>query len=203
MILQHYEEHGEAFVSRTVTGDESWVFHNTPRARLNQWPGSILTLQSKTSSRQCSFQGKWLLLFSAMFRVFCWFGFTPLGSTINAAAYHETLKTLKEAIQQKDLDVDQRSSSFAQQCSTSQCCSNHKCLDLLGWEVLPQPQHRPGLHHQTSICSQRWRSTSEVSTSTPTKMSKWSQEMFMCPRCIFFLEGFDKLINWYIAIISI
>jgi hypothetical protein len=29
MLLQCYE-HGEAFLSRTVTGDETWVFHYTP-----------------------------------------------------------------------------------------------------------------------------------------------------------------------------
>jgi hypothetical protein len=27
MLLQRYEEHGEAFLSRTVTGDDTWVFH--------------------------------------------------------------------------------------------------------------------------------------------------------------------------------
>jgi hypothetical protein len=33
MLLQHYEEHGEAFLSRNVTGDETWVFHYTPESR--------------------------------------------------------------------------------------------------------------------------------------------------------------------------
>jgi hypothetical protein len=33
MLLQRYEEHGEAFLSRIVTGDETWVFHNTPDSR--------------------------------------------------------------------------------------------------------------------------------------------------------------------------
>jgi hypothetical protein len=30
LLLQRYEEHGEALFSRTVTGDETWVFHYTP-----------------------------------------------------------------------------------------------------------------------------------------------------------------------------
>jgi hypothetical protein len=30
MLLQSYEEYGEAFLSRIVTGDETWVFHYTP-----------------------------------------------------------------------------------------------------------------------------------------------------------------------------
>jgi hypothetical protein len=33
MLLQRYEEHVEAFLSRTVTGDETWVFHYTPDSK--------------------------------------------------------------------------------------------------------------------------------------------------------------------------
>jgi hypothetical protein len=33
MLLRRYEEHGEAFVSKVVTGDETWVFHYTPESK--------------------------------------------------------------------------------------------------------------------------------------------------------------------------
>jgi hypothetical protein len=33
MLLQRYEEHGEAFLSRIVTGDETWVFHYSPEGK--------------------------------------------------------------------------------------------------------------------------------------------------------------------------
>jgi hypothetical protein len=33
MLLQHHKEHGEAFLSRIVTGDETWVFHYTPESK--------------------------------------------------------------------------------------------------------------------------------------------------------------------------
>jgi len=29
MFLQHYEKHGEAFLSRIFTEDETWVLHST------------------------------------------------------------------------------------------------------------------------------------------------------------------------------
>jgi hypothetical protein len=52
MLLQHYEEHGEAFLSRTVTGDETWVFHYTPesKAELMTWkhPHSPVNKKFKT-----------------------------------------------------------------------------------------------------------------------------------------------------------
>jgi hypothetical protein len=33
MLLQCHEEHGEAFLSRTVTGHETWVFYYTPESK--------------------------------------------------------------------------------------------------------------------------------------------------------------------------
>jgi hypothetical protein len=33
MLIQRYEEHGEAFLSRIVTGDETWVFHYIPESK--------------------------------------------------------------------------------------------------------------------------------------------------------------------------
>jgi hypothetical protein len=52
MLFQCYEEHGEAFVSRIVTGDETWVFHYTPesKAELMTWkhPHSPVKKKFKT-----------------------------------------------------------------------------------------------------------------------------------------------------------
>jgi hypothetical protein len=61
--------------------------------------------------------------------------FTPPGSTINTYAYQKTLKTQGGYSAQETRIVDQRtrSSSFARQCSTSQCC----LLNSWGWEILP------------------------------------------------------------------
>jgi hypothetical protein len=33
MLLRRYEEHGEAFLSRIVTGDKTYVFHYTPESK--------------------------------------------------------------------------------------------------------------------------------------------------------------------------
>jgi hypothetical protein len=35
MLLQHYGKHGEAVSCRTVTRNESWVFHETPESKVN------------------------------------------------------------------------------------------------------------------------------------------------------------------------
>jgi len=95
--------------------------------------------------------------------------FIPPSSTANASAYQETLNRLKEAIQKRDQD-----------------CWPQKffCTTMLNLTLLPQLwiPWTPGAgeffhinhtvlicHHWTSTCSQRWKSTSEVSDSTPGK----------------------------------
>jgi hypothetical protein len=62
MLLQRYEEHGEAFLSRIVTGDETWVFHYTleSNAELMTWKHLHSPVKKK------------LLLFSGMFTEFFW-----------------------------------------------------------------------------------------------------------------------------------
>jgi hypothetical protein len=55
-------------------------------------------------------------------------------------------------------------------------------------------------HCWTSICSQRWKSTSEVSDSTPVKTLMKSRCGYVA-RAHFFST--KDLINWYIAVISV
>jgi hypothetical protein len=56
MLLQRYEEHGEAFLSRTGTGDENWDFHYTPESKAESmtWkhPHSSVIKKFKTVQSQ-------------------------------------------------------------------------------------------------------------------------------------------------------
>jgi hypothetical protein len=56
-------------------------------------------------------------------------------------------------------------------------------------------------HHRTSIYSQRWKSTSDVSASTPMKMFKIKSRNGYMPRTLFFST--KDLTNWYITMISV
>jgi hypothetical protein len=49
MLLQRYKQHGEAFLSRIVTGDETWVLHYTPesKAELMTWKHSHYPVKKK------------------------------------------------------------------------------------------------------------------------------------------------------------
>jgi hypothetical protein len=56
MLLQLYEEHGEAFLSRIVIGDETWVLHYTAESKAESmtWkhPHSPVKNKFKTVSRK-------------------------------------------------------------------------------------------------------------------------------------------------------
>jgi hypothetical protein len=55
MLLQRYEQHFEAFLSRTVTGDETWVFHCTPERKVESmtWKHPHSPAKKKFKMVQC------------------------------------------------------------------------------------------------------------------------------------------------------
>jgi hypothetical protein len=92
MLLQRYEEHGEAFLSIIVTGDETWVFHYTPESKAESmtWkhPHSPVKKKFKTVQSPGNVMATVFWDVHGVLLV----DFTPPSLTINAAAYQETLK---------------------------------------------------------------------------------------------------------------
>jgi hypothetical protein len=72
----------------------------TQRERLNQWPGSILILQPKELKTMQSSRKIMATVFWNVHRVLL-VEFTSPGWTSNAAACHEALKTLQDAVLRK------------------------------------------------------------------------------------------------------
>ncbi|XP_049952649.1 histone-lysine N-methyltransferase SETMAR-like [Schistocerca serialis cubense] len=100
-FLSCYAEAGDEFLDRTVTGDEMWVYHHTPESKQQsmQWRHSnspkAKKCKTSISAKKIMASGFWdrqgILLLE----------FMPPGTTINAAAYCQTLKPLQRAIQNK------------------------------------------------------------------------------------------------------
>jgi hypothetical protein len=103
MLFQRYKEHSEAFLSRIVTGDETWVFHYTPESKAESMASKHPHCPVKKKLKTVQSPGKVILVATVFWDVHgvVLVDFTPPGSTINAAAYQETLKILKEAIRHK------------------------------------------------------------------------------------------------------
>jgi hypothetical protein len=125
-------------------------------------------------------------------------GFAPVDSTINAAAYQGTLRETHEAYSAKETKMLTKGILLLH--NNTQPHSAATAVNFLtswGWEIFPHPLHSPDLHCCTSIFSQRWKSTSEVSTSTPMKIFEVKSRNGYVPRMHFFSEGLDKLIYSY------
>jgi len=94
-FLTRYAQEGDEFLDSIVTGDEAWGFHHTPESKQQslQWHRmhSPRTKIFKTSisviknMASVFWDRKGILLV----------GFMPPGSTINAAAYCDTLTRLR------------------------------------------------------------------------------------------------------------
>jgi hypothetical protein len=86
-FLTRYNEQGDEFLSRTVTGDETWVSHVIPKSKQQSMEYRYTTLSIKKKFKQtisirkimCTvFWGRKCILFGE---------FLPQGSIINAGVY--------------------------------------------------------------------------------------------------------------------
>jgi transposase len=76
------------------------------------------------------------------------FDFTPPGSTVNAAAYQETLQRLKEAIRRKKPGLLTKGLGVLLLHDNARPHSAAATVNLLnswGWEILPHPSYSPDL----------------------------------------------------------
>jgi hypothetical protein len=100
-FLKRCSEQGDDFLSRRVTGDETWMSHVTPESKQQsmEWRHTSSPIKKKfkqtisTSKIMCTvfWDRKSVLLVE----------FLPRGSTINTGVYCDTLKKLRRAIQNK------------------------------------------------------------------------------------------------------
>jgi hypothetical protein len=116
-----------AFLSRNVTGDETWVFHYTPESKAESmtWKHPHFPVKKKFKTVQSP--GKVMATVFWDVHGVLLVDITSSGSTINAAAYQETLKETQGGYSaQETRIVDQRSRKF------------FFCTTVLDLTVLPQ-----------------------------------------------------------------
>jgi hypothetical protein len=158
MLLQHYEEHGEAFLSRNVTGDETCVFHYTSesKAELMTWKHPHSPVKKKFKIVQSP--GKVMATVFWDVQGVLLVDFTPPGSIINATDYQETLQRLKEAIWSKrpGLLIKRLGVLLLQyNAPPHSAAATVNLLNSWSWEILPHHHTVLIWHRRTSVYSQR------------------------------------------------
>jgi histone-lysine N-methyltransferase SETMAR len=145
MLLQLYEEHGEAFLSRIFTRDETWVVHSSPESKPESitWKHPHSPVRKKLKIVQSP--GKVTATVFWEVHGVLLVDFTPPGST-NADAYQETLKRLKEVIRRKRPGLLTKGLGVLLLHDNSRPHSAAATVNLWnswGWEILPHPPYSP------------------------------------------------------------
>jgi hypothetical protein len=86
MLLQRYEEHDEAFLSRIVIADETWVFHYTPESKTESIPWKHPNFLVKKKFKTMQSSGKVMATVFWDVHGVLLVDFALPGSTINSAA---------------------------------------------------------------------------------------------------------------------
>jgi histone-lysine N-methyltransferase SETMAR len=141
MLLQRYEEHGEAFLSRIVTGDETWVFQYTPESKAESMTCKHPHSPVKKKFKTVRCPGK--VIATVVWDVHgVLVDITPPGSTVNASAYQETLKGLKEAIWRKRPGLLTKRLVLLLHDNAA---ATVNLLNSWGWEIPPHLSYSPDL----------------------------------------------------------
>ena len=170
-----------------------WSYTTPQTARLNRWPIHSQRPLSPEKGTATVFCDVYVVLLV---------DFTPHGSTINAAPYQETLtRDSRRLFIKRDQNANKRS-SLAQQCWTSQYCSDSGPLDLLGLgnpsTSTIQSWHAPSDVHlipkiKKHLRGQHFHSSADVQNEVKKRLCA-QDAVFVCKKA---------MTNWYIAMISV
>jgi hypothetical protein len=100
-ILGHFEEEGEGYLRRIVTGDETWVHHYDPenKRRSMEHPHKGSPVPKKFKTKASAAQVMLTVFWNSESIVIA--DFLEDGATVNPEHYIETLKSLKKRIMRK------------------------------------------------------------------------------------------------------
>ncbi|KAJ4427620.1 hypothetical protein ANN_25268 [Periplaneta americana] len=146
-FLMRYHTDGDAFLDQIVTGDETWVSHNTPetkrQSRQRHHPSS--PKKPRKFKQTLSTQKVMATVFWDRKGVLS-LDFMPKGTTINANRYCETLRKLRRAIQNKRRGMLSRGAVLLHDNARPHtAASTRELLDQFCWEIFDHPPYSPDL----------------------------------------------------------
>ncbi|KAJ4433160.1 hypothetical protein ANN_15417, partial [Periplaneta americana] len=146
-FLMRYHTDGDAFLDQIVTGDETWVSHNTPETKRQsrQWHHPSSPKKPRKFKQTLSTQKVMATVFWDCKGVLL-LDFMPKGTMINANRYCETLRNLRRAIQNKRRGMLSRGVVLLHDNARPHTtASTRELLDQFGWEIFDHPPYSPDL----------------------------------------------------------
>ncbi|KAJ4445791.1 hypothetical protein ANN_12476 [Periplaneta americana] len=146
-FLMRYHTDGDAFLDQIVTGDETWVSHNTSETKRQsrQWHYPSSPKKPKKFKQTLSTQKVMATVFWDRKGVLL-LDFMPKGTTINANRYCKTLRKLRRPIQKKRRGMLSRGVVLLHDnAHPHTAASTRELLDQFGWEIFDHPPYSPDL----------------------------------------------------------
>ena len=198
-FLSRYEEEGDNFLSRIVTGDETWVSHVTPESKQQSIEWRHTTSPSTKKSKQTLTTRKIMCTVFWDRQGVLLVDFLSRGQTINANSYCETLKKLRSAIKNKRRGMLSRGTVFIHDNARPHTANVTKqLLADFAWEQFNHPPYSPDLapsdfhlflHMKSFMGGQNFNEDDEVKKA----ISAWLQSQASS----FYDEGIQKLVPRY------
>ena len=198
-FLTRYHEEGDEMLNHIVTGDETWVSHVTPESKQqsSQWKHiaspRVKKFKQTISTRKMMCTVFWdrqgVLLVEFMVR----------GTTINSAAYCETLKKLRREIQNKRRGMLSRGVLLLHDNALPHTAAlTQNLITSFGWEQIDHPPYSPDLapsdfhlflHLKKFLAGQRFENDDDLKDA----VKKWLTSQ----AAAFYEEGVQKLVPRY------
>lgn len=145
-LLTRYNEQGDDFLNRIVTGDESWIHFWTPETKQASMVWKTKDEPAPKKFKQQASAGKVMLTAFWDSTGIIYTEYLPHGSTINSGSYFDTLIRLKMAIKSKRPGLLSRKVVLLHDnARPHSALLNQKLLADFQWEIFPHPPYSPDL----------------------------------------------------------
>ncbi|XKL61109.1 hypothetical protein PGB90_008166 [Kerria lacca] len=199
-FLTQYHERGEEYLSRIVTGDESWVHYYQPESKEQSkiWKkkGSEPTRKFKTLPSE----GKVLLTIFWDAKGILLEEYCPPRSTVNAASYCQTLKNLRRAIQNKRRGMLTKGVVLLHDNARPHVANvTQTLLKSFKWSVFEHPLYSPDL-----APSDYWlfpslkRALGGIKFKTDAEVKEFVHAFFVNSAATYYSLGIQKLVSRYL-----
>lgn len=193
--LRRFRQDGEAFLSRIVTTDETWVHHYEPESKRQSMEWKHVQSPTKKKFKSQRAVGKVMLTVFWDMKGPVTIDFLQRGTTVNAENYCELLGKVKDDIRSRRRGLLSRGVILLQDNARPHTAARTLAqIDDMGWELLTHPPYSPDLapsdYHlfgplKEHLRGKHFRNDEEVMQASREWLLSQPQE--------FYAEGIQKL----------
>lgn len=144
--LRRFRLEGDAFLSRIITTDETWVFHYEPESKQQslEWKHVTSPVKKKFKSQRTTRKVMLTVFWDKKGPITV--DFKSLGTTVNFENYCELLNMVKKDIRNKRKGLQSKGVVFHQDNARPHTAARTMAkIEELGWELLVHPPYSPDL----------------------------------------------------------